>query len=501
MSSKKTSLAIKLITVIVTSVSIIFILTFVFNYYSLKETYIVVARNDAKDLARITSEHLGAILGGVEKVSQTIAVALENYSYNQTEIVGLLKNTVAFNSGIYGMTVAYEPYAYNPDLSYFAPYVYHDAGDIKVSTAPHNYYNWMWYLNPKTDNRALWSEPYVDTSTDKIMSTYSAPFYRYDQGKKRFQGVVAATISLEWLQKIVSSIGVFKTGYAFLISRDGFFVTVPKNGFTMNYSIFFVATMLEDPALENLGKEMVQGKEGFVQIRDFINHQKSWVYYAPLSDSGYSLGVVIPEQELFADLYRLYKQLVIIAAGGLIFLVGVIIVISRKITKPLRLLAGSTEAIAQGNLNVQLAEPASRDEIGSLTRSFQEMQEALREYIANLAATTAAKERIESELKIARSIQMSILPKRFPPLPAGEYVEIAALLEPAREVGGDLYDYFMIDDRHLFLAVGDVSDKGVPAALFMAVTKTLLKGLSEVGLTPAEVFAKVNRELVQENDS
>ena len=80
-------------------------------------------------------------------------------------------------------------------------------------------------------------------------------------------------------------------------------------------------------------------------------------------------------------------------------------------------------------------------------------------------------------------------------------MEIAAVLEPAREVGGDLYDYFLVNDRHLFFMIGDVSDKGVPAALFMAVTKTLLKGLTEVGLEPAQIFAKVNRELAAENDA
>jgi len=179
----------------------------------------------------------------------------------------------------------------------------------------------------------------------------------------------------------------------------------------------------------------------------------------------------------------------------------VAVLISRKITRPVRLLERSAAAIANGSLDVALPEPASRDEIGSLTHSFQEMQEALKEYIANLAATTAAKERIESELKIARSIQMNFLPKKFPPLPAGDFVEIAAVLEPAREVGGDLYDDFLVNDRYLFFMIGDVSDKGVPAALFMAVTKTLLKGLTAVGLEPSEIFAKVNRELASENDA
>jgi len=498
---KKTSLAIKLIVIIVIGVSIIFISAFVFNYYSLKKFYLDSARNNARDLTRIVNEHVSATLGGVQKVTATIATLVEKQHYHETELIAFLENAITYNPEIYGMAIAYEPYAFNPEVSSFAPFVYREHGKIRVSQAPSNYLYWLWYSAPKTEKRPVWSDPYVNTAADSISTTYAVPFYREKTEIKQFQGVVSATISLEWLQKIVSSTAIGQTGYAFLIYKDGYFVTAPKTQFLANYSIFFLATISMNPNLDKLGRDMVQGKEGFVQINDFIYNKKSWVYYAPVSDSGFFLGVVIPETELFAGLNHLYWHLVLIALGGLILLVMVISVISRRITKPLRLLAGTAAAIAQGNLNVDLAEPRSRDEIGSLTLSFREMQEALKEYMANLAATIAAKERIESELKIARSIQMSFLPKRFPPLAAGDFVEIAALLEPAREVGGDLYDFFMIDDHHLFFTVGDVSDKGVPAALFMAVTKTLLKGLSEVGLEPAQVFAKVNRELVLGNDS
>ncbi|MGC9194607.1 MAG: PP2C family protein-serine/threonine phosphatase, partial [Syntrophobacteraceae bacterium] len=113
----------------------------------------------------------------------------------------------------------------------------------------------------------------------------------------------------------------------------------------------------------------------------------------------------------------------------------------------------------------------------------------------------AARERIESELKIARRIQMSFLPKAFPPLAGNTRVDIAARLEPASQIGGDLYDYFLLDDDHLFFAVGDVSDKGIPAALFMAVTKTLLKGIAEKGMSPSQILGKCNLELCLENDS
>jgi len=129
------------------------------------------------------------------------------------------------------------------------------------------------------------------------------------------------------------------------------------------------------------------------------------------------------------------------------------------------------------------------------------MRLALKEYITNLKETTAAKERIESELKIARSIQMNFLPRHFPPFPEKQEFEIFAVLESAREVGGDLYDFFLLDDDHLFFSIGDVSGKGVPAALFMAASKMLMKGTAHLELTPAEILERVNRELCWENDS
>ena len=111
------------------------------------------------------------------------------------------------------------------------------------------------------------------------------------------------------------------------------------------------------------------------------------------------------------------------------------------------------------------------------------------------------KERIESELKIARAIQMNFLPRRFPPFPEKDSFEIHAALEPAKEVCGDLYDFLLLDDDHLFFSVGDVSDKGMHAALFMVVTMTLIKGTVRRDMEPSDVLARVNRELCRDNDS
>jgi sigma-B regulation protein RsbU (phosphoserine phosphatase) len=142
-----------------------------------------------------------------------------------------------------------------------------------------------------------------------------------------------------------------------------------------------------------------------------------------------------------------------------------------------------------------------RDEVGKLARSFLDMQSKLLEYIENLRETTAAKERIESELNVAHNIQMSLVPKTFPPFPDREEFDLYAVLEPAKEVGGDLYDFALVGEDNLYFCIGDVSDKGVPAALFMSVTRTFMKVAAQDGLPPDEMLAKVNVELAEDNEN
>ena len=139
--------------------------------------------------------------------------------------------------------------------------------------------------------------------------------------------------------------------------------------------------------------------------------------------------------------------------------------------------------------------------MGALTRDFQVMQDSLKDHIRQLMETTAARERMESELKIAHDIQMSILPKTFPPFPTRDEFDLFALIAPAREVGGDFYDFFPLSENLLCFVIGDVSGKGVPAALFMAVTKTLIKSVARDNVTPDAILSHVNEELATDNDA
>lgn len=128
------------------------------------------------------------------------------------------------------------------------------------------------------------------------------------------------------------------------------------------------------------------------------------------------------------------------------------------------------------------------------------MQQSLSGYVSELRTTTASKERIESELSIAREIQMGMIPKIFPPYPEREDVDLHAILHPAKEVGGDLYDFFIDNDR-LYFVIGDVSGKGIPASLFMAIARSLFRTLAQQATSPAEIMSKMNRSISENNEA
>jgi phosphoserine phosphatase RsbU/P len=215
---------------------------------------------------------------------------------------------------------------------------------------------------------------------------------------------------------------------------------------------------------------------------------------------GGAILVTLPTDQLQAAIRD--ETRLAIAISALVLLLGSMIAIfgARTISRPIVDLTDITRRIAGGDFTQRIAISA-KNEIGTLAASFNEMTRRLNESIEHLKETTAAKERIESELQIANEIQMSMVPKIFPPFPDRCEFDIFAALVPAKEVGGDLYDFFFTDDDHLCFAVGDVSGKGVPASLFMAVTKTLFRASGANGGTPDEILARMNTELCRDNES
>ncbi len=502
---KRRGLAFKLSLMILTGTAFIFTVAFGYNYIYSRNQILRDVENNAQNLTLAAVGRIETVLQGAQKDPASLAHTLSGRKLDQETLLQRIDALLDNNPEIFGSAVAFEPYAFDPRTRAFAPYAFREGQSLKRISLGGNDYSYFfrdWYQVPKELERAVWSEPYFDEGAGNIMmSTYSVPFSQERGGTRVFTGIVTADISLDWLVDIVSRLSPYQSGFAFLISQSGVFVTHPDREWIMHESIFSVAEAANDPDLRGAGRAMILGEKGFVALRDHFAGQKAWMYYAPLPSVGWSIGVVFPEAALFAGLKDLNRVVLIIGTTGFAILFLIIVLISGTITRPLRTLAAEAMEIARGNLDIEVSDVTSRDEVGDLSRSFDNMKAALKEYIANLAETTAAKERYESELKIARTIQMSFLPKNFPPFP--EYVEfdIYATLDPAKEVGGDLYDFFLLDDDHLFFSIGDVSGKGVPAALFMAAAKTLMKGTAGREMAPSEILSKVNHELCLENDS
>jgi len=499
---KNRGIAFKLVLLILFSEIAIF--TFIFGYNYLVSRRIIeknIERN-ARNLVMATVNRIDSTLRAVEKIPKNLLHLMEDLPLTRVELKDLLRAAVRNTPDIYGATVAFEPDAYGKDRVCFAPYYCKSGGKLKFTDLDCDSYKWDWYRIPKEVNHPVWSEPYYDEGAGNIMmSTYSVPFYRTVSGKKRFMGVITADISLAWLKKTVSSIKIAQTGYGFLISKNGRFVTHPETNLIMNETVFSVGKAKHNVNLLKIGKEMTEGKSGFAPFTSIRTGKKCWIGYAPLSTTNWSLGILFPQDELMADITDLNHAVWALSVGGFVVLLAVIIIIAGSITKPLRVLAQATEGISTGDLDVELPKINSKDEVGVLTESFTHMEVSLKQYIKDLTETTAAKERIESELHVARDIQMGMLPKGFLPFPDIALFDIYATLEPAREVGGDLYNFFFMDDDHLCFAVGDVAGKGVPAALFMTVTQTLVKTKGVKGLSPGEILQCVNKDLSSENPS
>ncbi len=502
---KNLSVALRLALFILSCTFVIIVAIVGYNYYYSRDIILRQAEANSRLLAQETTSRIDAVLSSVQKMANNIAFSLEDATLTKEEILDLNRRVLSNNPEIYGMAIAFEPYFLEKEELYFAPYHYRSAGRIAftmLGSPKYRYFYMDWYQMPKELGHSVWTEPYYDDGGGGVlMATYAVPFYRTVDGHKKFAGVVTADVSLEWLEDMLNDIRIYKSGYAFLLSRHGTFIAHPDNSLIMNQTIFSLAEEIDSPQLRKIGRNMLDGNSAFVLMDSIVSEDKRYMFYTGLEYGGWSLGVIFPKAEMLADVSRLSNIMSLIGLAGFAILTMVIIFIARRITRPLSRLSAAALEIANGNLDLLLPKTRYLDEVGQLTNSFRTMKTSLKEYIENLTSTTAAKERIESELRIAREIQMGILPKLFPAFPERKEFEIFASIEPAKEVGGDLYDFFFVDDTHFCFLLGDVSGKGVPAAFFMAVTKTLLKVVSERGLDPGQVLSKVNGDLAAENES
>ncbi len=344
-----------------------------------------------------------------------------------------------------------------------------------------------WYKEAKEKGKVIFTDIYEDGYGRGLTITCAAPFYN---AEGKFAGVVGMDVLIGNLYNAIVDVDLGEESYTFLADKNGKIIT-PGGG----------SQMISD-VTKSLADKIMSGKPG-------VSLSSSRVYYAytPIKSTSWILCSSIPERVIIAPIRDVNKRVILTILS---FLAAFVIIIasaviaarkfSHKLTEPIIALEDDVKKIAGGNLDYR-AEIRTNDEIGDLAKSFNDMAASLKEYVKNLAAVTAEKERIGAELNIATQIQADMLPRIFPPFPDRKEFDIYATMNPAKEVGGDFYDFFLIDSDHLAMVMADVSGKGVPAALFMVIAKTLIKNRAQMGGTPSEILADVNNQLCEGNEA
>jgi sigma-B regulation protein RsbU (phosphoserine phosphatase) len=476
----------------------IFIAVIMTNYFMSRLLLEKYVEDIARTQATSTANQIETIFAQTARSADSLATLVSTTPLDETQITDSIKAFLDSNEYIFGMTVALEPGSILPHSRDFSPYFFRGEDSIGYSDLAdesYEYRNWPWYTTAREQNTTTWSAPYMDDGGGNVlMTTYSSPIRDSD---RRFAGVATADIRLSWLDKIVRKIKVGDSGYGFILSQDDLVIAHPDERFDLKR----LDRNEVDP--DNWQKyQNSKNMDSTIYMRTLCNNdtEHCWLALETLGDTGWKLAIVIPERELIADINKLTVTITLIAICGLTILFISILKITRLLTRPLGELAETTRTIGTGELDTELPEPVRNDEIGLLTDDFETMRIALKSHIEEIRETTAKKQKLESEIEIARDIQMSMIPGNGEAFIKHDSYQLFARLRPARAVGGDLY-YYQQSDHHLNFIIGDVSDKGVPAALFMAKTVTLYTRALKDRLSPAETLTMMNDILARDNDA
>ena len=445
---------------------------------------------------------MNGILEDVEIAADNLEWLVKRGIDAPDKMVDYAQEIVRNNSVLSSCSISFEPYYYPEKGLYYSIFAYRTySGDVRwqqEGDEDYQYFYLDWYLFPKLLQEPCWTEPYddVDEKDDKDMDTgmivsYCKPIFKADSV---LVGCISLDVSLKWLSETVTAVKPYPNSYCILVGRGGTYLVHPDPDKLFYQTLFTEGLVHPDPDRYALGHSMQQREEGMQVIN--LDGQKSFVFYKPLSTTGWSVAIVCPDNDILGGFYRISRIVLYIILASMILIFFLSAWLTHRQLTPLSTLADAAENIASGNLDSTLPEIDRIDEIGVLNRSFRNMQSSLVSHIDQLTKATAARESLNRELQIASNIQMAMVPHVFP---SREDVDVYAMMAPAREVGGDLYDFF-IQDEKLYFCIGDVSGKGIPASLMMSVARAMFRILAKQGLSPAEIARQINDLASEDND-
>ena len=444
---------------------------------------------------------------------------IEDNLHRPDRMQGVMKRIVELNPHIRSCGISFRENYYPQKGRWFCPYAQRRDSDSivilqTIGGLKQDYLNEAWFQEAMKAKEGYWSKPFFDGTDQKTpLVAYLVPIR---DERDSTVAVLGVDLSLDYLADDISneffSFNSRKDGwsaekniYYFVSDSTGTYLVHPDKNRIVNQNYNDIAKLTANPSDDYLGQILMKHESGHLMTDGrgndlVIDGEKVMVNFKSLEHTPWTMFMVLP---------TFFVDVIFYILGGLLLffiLIGLIVVFFagrrgiKKSSEPLRQLALSANEVAKGNFDTHLPKIKSRDEIHQLRDSFENMQQSLTLYVNELRDTTAQKAAMESELKIAHDIQMSMLPKTFPPYPERDDIDIYGMLTPAKAVGGDLFDFYIRDEK-LFFCIGDVSGKGIPASMFMAVTRSLFRNISAHVVLPEHIAYALNNALTEGNET
>jgi len=461
---------------------------------------------------------INAVMSDVSVAVRNNIFDVERHLDQPDEMQVIMERIVSENPRVRSCGISFiENYYPNKGRSY-CPYAMHNDSmqvvGMPMGGSDYDYLKKEWFLEAVAADSAYWSKAFFDGHESK--TPLVAYMYPIHDRQGRVVAILGADLSLDFMTRLlqkqdsifqkdtwsidISGDGVFNS---YVLTSDGTYLTHPEKQRILKSNFFVHIKDADEPGLAE--KMIMWMKNGERSVREAdrvvrVNRIQSYIFYYPLYGTDWILALSVPKMGL--DLIGTLVGFLMLLLMGVMLIVTFFVcrLAIRRIAMPLKQLATTADEIASGQFHTELPAIKSYDEIHLLRDSFENMQHSLTAYVEELKNTTAAKASMESELKIAHNIQMSMLPKTYPAFPDRTDIDIYGQVMPAKEVGGDLYDFFIRDEK-LFFCIGDVSGKGVPASLVMAVTRSLFRNIAAYTQEPDHIAMALNGELSNSNDT
>ncbi len=376
----------------------------------------------------------------------------------------------------------------------------------------------FWYQQAISAGKLVFSDLEVDATTKEMSVVCAKPVYGPDG---ELLAVVGSDLFLHAMESVVKEFAM-DGGYTWISNQEGHVIYSPNpEVFQVNSSANAVDLRTsENKPLADLLNDAMAGPTGVRVVG--VNGVEFYMMGMPMESVGWSFFTAFPKErvdqmettllenydaitnEARATYQKKFRQsshssLIVMVLLTVCMLAGALI-LGKRIVKPLNTITNKIATLGEDNPEFKMDDAyRTGDEIEVLAESFANLSHKTVEYVGEVRRVTAEKERIGTELSMAKQIQEGMLPSIFPAFPDRPEFDLYASMDPAKEVGGDFYDFFMIDDDHLALVMADVSGKGVPGALFMMASKIILKSYSMQGGSPAEILARMNKEICSNN--